>query len=259
MAITMMVILCTNSMGQGDSLSQIKLLPQKDSLLTDSSSTHLDSSLSDSSVAQSDSTSAGSTSPSKQKILTAQWASDLDTTGLSNIVVTTKGIRARGWGEYKVGGRCLCCDNLLDGDCIIVQNTNRTEQVKLKQVVDGIIDIDTSSAETYFGDVTERERPEFVSLLMVEVTLKKAQDIYGVIVYTMVDGEKKRNYLSNCELGYYDQFDRLQWAGKVENKKFENHITFKLDKPFLSKTVVLRVKGGKNRITEVAIYCKKSE
>lgn len=212
----------------------------------------------DSSATPADSSTVDSTSSSDQKRLTAQWATDLDTTGLSNIVTTTKGIRARGWGEYKVGGRCLCCDNLLDGDCIIVQNTNRTEAVKLKQVVDGIIDIDTSNTETYFGDVTERERPVSVNLLMVEVTLKKAQDIYGVIVYTMVDGKKQRNYLSNCELGYYDQFDRLQWVGKLENEKFDNHITFKMDKPFLSKTVMLRVKGGKNRITEVAIYCKNS-
>jgi hypothetical protein len=245
-------------MGQGDSLSQIKLQSQPDSVSTDSSSMHQDTSSSNSSATPSDSTPVDSTtsSPSKQNIPTPQWATDLDTTRLSNIVVTTKGIRARGWGEYKVGGRCLCCDNLLDGDCIIVQNTNRTEPVKLKQVVDGKIDNDTSNTETYFGDVTERERPEFVNLLMVEVTLKKAQDIYAVIVYTMVDGEKKRNYLSNCELGYYDQFDRLQWAGKVENKKYDNHITFKMDKPFLSKTVVLRVKSGKNRITEVAIFCK---
>ena len=89
---------------------------------------------------------------------------------------------------------------------------------------------------------------------MAEITLKKMADVYQVTVYTMIDKEKKKNFLSNCEFGYYDQFDRLQWAGKAESRWPDNHIIFKMEKPVLTKSILLRVKGGKNRITEVAIF-----
>jgi hypothetical protein len=177
--------------------------------------------------------------------------------GLSNLVATEKSIKAYGWGEYKVGGRCLCCDNSLDGDCIIVQGTNRTDKVRIKQIVDGQIAADTGDKTTYFGDVMERENPVPVSLLMTEITFKKMFDIYAVVVYTMMDEERKRNFLSNCELGYYDQFDRLQWAGKAESKWPDDHITFEMEKPIFTKSLLLKVKGGKSRITEVDIYGKK--
>jgi hypothetical protein len=64
----------------------------------------------------------------------------------ANIVLTDKSIRAYGWGEYKVMGRCLCCDNALDGDCILVQNTNRTERERIKQIVDGKVIADTNES-----------------------------------------------------------------------------------------------------------------
>jgi hypothetical protein len=175
---------------------------------------------------------------------------------LTNIVLTDKSIRAYGWGEYKVGGRCLCCDNFLDGDCIVVHNTNRTEKARIKQIVDGKIEADANDKSTYFGDVNERERSEPVSLLMAEITIKKMQDIYKVIVYTMVDKEKNKNFLPECELGYYDQFDRLQWAGKKESKGDEDHIAFEMDKPIFTHSILLKVKGGKSRITEVALFSK---
>ncbi len=175
---------------------------------------------------------------------------------LKNIVLKDKSIRAYGWGEYKVGGRCLCCDNFLDGDCIVVHTTNRTDKVRIKQIVDGTIAADTNDKSTYFGDVDQRERPDPVSVLMAEISYKKIRNIYAVIVYTMVNEEKKKNYLSNCELGYYDQFDRLQWAAKAESKGTEDHITFELEKPIFTKTILLKVKGGKSRITEVDIWGK---
>jgi hypothetical protein len=171
-----------------------------------------------------------------------------------NIVPTTKNIRAFGWGEYRVGGRCLCCDNMLDGDCIIVHNTNRTDRLRIKQIVDGRTDADTSDRTTYFGDVQERERTEPVTLLMAEITLPKPRDIRRVTVHTMVDTAKGKSYLSSCELGYYDQFDRLQWAGKLENPGNSDHITFDLDRPILTSCILLKVRGGSSRITEVGIF-----
>ena len=177
--------------------------------------------------------------------------------GLSNIVMEDKSIRAYGWGEYRVMGRCLCCDNALDGDCILVQNTNRTNRTRIKQIVDGNIEADTSNPKSYFGDVMERDNPKPVSVIMAEITFKNIRDIYEVIVYTMVDKEKKKNYLSSCELGYYDQFDRLQWAGKRESKWSDEYISFQLEKPILTKDVLLKIEGGKSRITEVTLLGKK--
>jgi hypothetical protein len=73
----------------------------------------------------------------------------------------------------------------------------------------------------------------------------------------MVDKEKKKNYLSDCcELGYIDQFDRLQWAGKKKNEGLDDHITFEMEKPIFTKDIFLKVEGGKNRITEVALFGK---
>jgi hypothetical protein len=176
--------------------------------------------------------------------------------GLTNIVFTDKSIRAYGWGEYQVMGRCLCCDNALDGDCILVQSTNSTDRARIKQVVDKKYIADTSDKSTYFGDVMEREREYPVSTIMIEISYKKIRDIYAVDVYTMIDNAKKKNYLSNCELNYYDQFDRLRKVAKVESKWTDDRISFKLEKPILTKSILLKVKGGKSRITEVALFAK---
>jgi hypothetical protein len=178
---------------------------------------------------------------------------------LTNIVLTDKSIRAYGWGEYKVGGRCLCCDNFLDGDCIVVHTTNRTERIRIKQVVDGKIEADTNDKSTYFGDVEQRERAEPVSLLMAEITCKKMQDIYKVTVFTMVDKEKNKNYLPECELGYYDRFERLQWVKKKESKGDDDHIAFEMEKPIFTNSILLKVRGGKSKITEVALFSKYDE
>ncbi len=180
----------------------------------------------------------------------------IDTAGLTNIVLTQKNIRATGWGEYQVGGKCLCCDNLLDGDCVVVHTTNRTEKWRIKQIIDGKTEADTNDKSTYFGDVSERDKPKPVSLIMAEIDLKKMTDVLLVVVYTMVDKEKKKNYLSNCELGYYDQFDRLQWVGKAETGWWDDHIAFRVEKPILTKSILLKVKDGRNRITEVAIFSR---
>ena len=176
--------------------------------------------------------------------------------GLSNIVMSDKTVRAYGWGEYKVMGRCLCCDNSLDGDCILVQNTNRTNRRRIKQIIDGDIEADTSNPKSYFGDVMERDNPKYVTVLVAEITFKQLRDVYEVIVYTMVDKEKQKNYLSNCELGYYDQFDRLQWAGKRESRWDDEYITFQLERPILTKDILLKVRGGRSRITEVTLLGK---
>jgi hypothetical protein len=183
----------------------------------------------------------------------------IDPSGLTNIVLAGKNIRAYGWGEYKVGGRCLCCDNLLDGDCIIVHSSNRTERLKIKQIIDGKIEADTSVKESFFGNVEERENPVPVNLLMAEITLNKISDIYKIIVYTIIDKDKKKSCLSNCDLAYTDQFDRLQWHGKVENKGEDDHISFEFEKPIFTKSILLKVKGGRSIITEVAIFCRTSK
>jgi hypothetical protein len=229
-------------MAQGNSFPKISGIPG-DSLSKNSA------------VPPGDSLSKNQTVPQKD-ILSKN--SGAETSGLTNIVLMDKKIRASGWGEYRVGGHCLCCDNIRDGDCITVLTTNRTDRVRIKQIVDGKIEADTGDKTTYFGDVFERERPTVpVALLMAEITLNKQWDIYKVIVYTMVDKEKKKNYLSDCcELGYIDQFDRLQWAGKKKNEGLDDHITFEMEKPIFTKDIFLKVEGGKNRITEVALFGK---
>lgn len=265
-----LLFLSLKVMVYGDSISEIKLMVPEDSLSTMDDVSNSDSLPKNDSGSRDDSsTAAGTASQPEQSDAPAVKSSDAEGAepsdsekksneddGLTNIVLTTKGIRASGWGEYRVGGRCLCCDNLLDGDCIIVHNTNRTKKKRLKQIVDGEIEADTSDTKSYFGDVTERDRPEFVRLLMAEIKLKKMVDVYKIVVYTMADKKKGKVYLSNCEFGYYDQFDRLQWAGKVENNKRNTQIALELKKPVLTKCILLKVKGGKNRITEVAIFCK---
>jgi hypothetical protein len=188
--------------------------------------------------------------------LSLQVTAQSDNKEPANIVLADKSLRAYGWGEYNVMGRCLCCDNALDGDCIMVQSTNRTDRVRIKQIIDGKVLGDTSDVSTYFGDVMERENPVPVKKIMIEVTYKKMRDVYAVVVYTMLDEEKKKAFLTNCDLGYYDRFDRLQWAGKAECKWPDDHITFELKKPILTKSLLLKIKGGKSRITEVDIYAK---
>lgn len=240
-----------NAMAQDDFLSEM----QDDFLSVMDDTAHIDSVTTTSDTAQekpfsksTDILPPGDSRPKKDKN---------EYKGLANIVLEDKSIRAYGWGEYRVMGRCLCCDNALDGDCILVQNTNRTNRTRIKQIVDGNIEADTSNPKSYFGDVTERDNTKPVSVIMAEITFKNIRDIYEVIVYTMVDKEKKKNYLSSCELGYYDQFDRLQWAGKRESKWSDEYISFQLEKPVLTKDILLKVDGGKSRITEVALLGKK--
>jgi hypothetical protein len=180
---------------------------------------------------------------------------DSDKSELVNIVPGNKKIRAYGWGEYRVNGRCLCCDKINDGDCIYVQTIERTDRERITQIVDGKVEGDTGDKTTYFGGLEKRELPKPVVLLMAEISLGKMYEIRKVIVYTMMDREKHTNFLSNCELGYYDQFGRLLWAGKAESKTYDEPITFEIENPVLTKMLLLRVNGGKNRITEVAIFC----
>jgi hypothetical protein len=180
---------------------------------------------------------------------------DIQDSGLVNIVLSNKKVRAFGWGEYRVGGKCLCCDNINDGDCIVVHNIERTNRERIGQIVDGKIEGDTSDRATYFGLLQKRDHPEPVAYLMAEISFgNKMQEFKKVTVYTITDKEKKTNFLSNCELGYYDQFNRLQWVGKKESIRFGEPLTFEIENPILSKMVVLRVEGGKNLITEVAIF-----
>jgi hypothetical protein len=174
----------------------------------------------------------------------------------SNILSIDKKARVYGWGEYRVMGRCLCCDNSLDGDCILVQSTNRTPRKRLKQLADGKIQGDLSDKKTYFGDLTERDSDRPVIDLMIEVTYKELRDIYAVVVYTIKDDKKGKSYLSECELRYYDRFDRLQSARKAKCKWPDDRIIFEMDKPFLTNRILLIAKYGKSKITEVEVYGK---
>lgn len=180
----------------------------------------------------------------------------VDKSELVNIVPGNKKIRAFGWGEYRVNGRCLCCDNMNDGDCIYVQTVERTDRERITRIVDGKTKGDTSDNTTYFGGLQKRDLPTPVTLLMAEISLGTMHEIRKVIVYTIVDKEKHANFLSNCELGYYDQYGRLLWAGKAKSKKGDDSIAFEIENPVLTKMLILRVIGGKNRITEVAIFSR---
>ncbi len=179
---------------------------------------------------------------------------EVEKSELVNITKGNRRVRPYGWGEYRVPGTCLCCDNKNDGDCIVVHSIERTNRLRITQIIDGKIDGDTSNIRSYFGNLKKRDRPEHVTQLMVDIPLGKEYEITKVIVYTMIDKKKYTNFLSNCELGYYDQFNRLQWTGKKENKKYDEPITFAMENPVLTRKIMLRVKGGKNRITEVAIF-----
>ena len=92
---------------------------------------------------------------------------------------------------------------------------------------------------------------------MAEITMKKMGDIYKVIVYTMVDKEKNKNFLRECELGYYDRFERLQWVEKKESKGSDDHIAFEMEKPIFTNSILLKIRGGKSKMTEVALFSKK--
>jgi hypothetical protein len=251
--IAALAALAGNSVAAGtDSTSKINQINLGDSLSKVSAANTAASALPDSGL----STPAASADSLAAPQASAPQAQKSPQEDLVNILPKSKNIRAYGWGEYKVGGRCLCCDNLLDGDCIIIHSTNRTEKQKIKQIVDGKTEADTGDKSTYFGDVMEREQDVPVKVIMAEITLKKMVDLWQVTVYTMVDSAKKKSYLTNCELGYYDQFDRLQWAGNYENKENADHITFKMNKPVYTKSILIKVKGGTNRITEVGMFCK---
>jgi hypothetical protein len=233
---------CARVAAQEDSLSKIKLIAANDSLSQGSTTAQGDSLSKNKAAVQ-------QTSPSR--------STGVAMTELTNIVLTDKKIRVSGWGEYVVGGHCLCCDNMRSVDCITVNTTNRTDKQRIKQILDGKTEADTGDIATYFGDIFERDVPtKPVALLMAEITLPKLQDIYKIIVYTVADSLKKKNVPFNCEVGYTDQFDRLQWAGKVENNGHDDHITFDFEKPIFTKGILLKVKDGRNRITEAAIFVK---
>jgi hypothetical protein len=239
------------SSAQEDSISKIQIAPNRDSVSTISAVTPMDSS---SNTTPTDSLS--DVSAKHQEVL-APTTVKFGKLELTNIALSTKKIRAMGWGEYVVGGHCLCCDNMRSADCITVQTTNRTDKLRIKQVIDGKVDPDTIDKTTYFGDLFEREaETKPVAVLMAEISLPKLQDIYKVIVYTVSDSLKKKNVPFNCELAYTDQFDRLQWVKKVENSGHDEQISFDLEKPIFTKSVLLKIKDGRNRITEVAIFAE---
>jgi hypothetical protein len=240
--VVFLLFFCARVGAQEDSISKIKLMPANDSLSRESTTAQGDSLSKNKAVVQKGSPATNT---------------GVDMKELTNIVLTDKKIRVSGWGEYVVGGHCLCCDNMRSVDCITVNTTNRTDKQRIKQILDGKTEADTGDKATYFGDIFERDvSTKPVALLMAEITLPKLQDIYKVIVYTVADSLKKKNVPFNCELGYTDQFDRLQWAGKVENNGRDDHITFDLEKPILTKCILLKIKDGRNRITEVAIFVK---
>jgi hypothetical protein len=209
----------------------------------------------DTEVAQKDSVKEKTATETAQKD-TVKKIADTEKSELVNFALKNRKVRPYGWGEYRVGGRCLCCDNKNDGDCIVVHTIERTNRLRIKQLLDGKIEGDTSNSKTYFGNVMKRDHPEPVTTLMVDISLGKEYEIRKVIVHSIIDKEKRTNSLSNCELGYYDQFNRLQWTGKVKSKKFDEPIEFNMKNPALTKKIMLRIKGGKNIITEVAIFSK---
>jgi hypothetical protein len=242
MSAVFVLFFCARVVAQEGSLSKIKLMAQKDSISKDSGTVREDSLSKNKTIVQKDSLSSNT---------------GVDSRGLINIVLTDKKIRAVGWGEYMIGGHCLCCDNMRSADCITVNTTNRTDKLRIKQIIDGKTEADTGDNTTYFGNLFERDVPtKPVALLMAEITLPNLQDIYKVTVYTVADSLKKKNVVFNCELGYTDQFDRLQWVGKVENSGHKDLITFDLEKPIFTKDILLKVEDGRNKITEVAIFTK---
>lgn len=209
------------------------------------------------SVAAASDSASLSVTAAQSNTLSAPTTSTFKTLNLTNIALTSKKVRTTGWGEYVVGGHCLCCDNMRSIDCITVQTTNRTDRLRIKQIVDGKIDRDTTDKSTYFGELYEREvQTKPVAVLMAEIVLPKLQDVYKVEVYTVADSLKRKNVPFNCELAYYDQFDRLQWTKKVTNSGKKEIITFEFEKPIFTKSILLKVRDGRNKITEVAVFAE---
>jgi hypothetical protein len=252
-AVMFVILLASLDLGaQSDSLPRIDGIVRGISLIRDSSAVHNDSLSRSNDPAQRDTLSK---SGIVQTDSLSKKNKSIENSGLTNIILGgKKGIRANGWGEYRIKGKCLCCDNMVDGDCIIVWNTERTINERISQIVDGNIEGDIQDSKTYFGALKRREYDTHVAFLMAEISIKEMQDIKRVIVYTIVDTAKKLNYLSNCEFGYYDQFDRLQWIQKIESKKYNEPLVFEMEKPILTKKILLKIEGGKNIVTEVAIY-----
>jgi hypothetical protein len=248
-AILILVVVAMQATALVDSLSKEKLV----SLSNDSSGM-------DSSVVAADSispTDSLSVPVTKTITLPAPTTTTFKMLNLTNIALTSKKVRTTGWGEYVVGGHCLCCDNMRSIDCITVQTTNRTDKLRIKQIVDGKIVRDTADNTTYFGELYEREmQTKPVAILMAEINLPKLLDIYKVAVYTVADSLKRKNVPFNCELAYYDQFDRLQWTTNVANSGKSEVITFEFEKPIFTKSILLKVRDGRNKITEVAVFAE---
>jgi hypothetical protein len=240
-------------MPQSDSLSKISDTPQGDSISKPDNTAQADSAIKSSGMAPDDQGSASMVSSEHRKDTVSKTGIP-EFAGLTNISLSGKKIKANGWGEYRVGGRCLCCDNTNDGDCIVVRTIERTDRERIPQIIDGKIEGDTSDRATYFGNVQQREAKEPVSLLMVEISLGKMQEVRKVLVYTLFDKAARINFLSNCELGYTDQFGRLQWVGMGKSETYDKPVVFDLEHPVLTKMITLRSNNGKNRITEVAIF-----
>jgi hypothetical protein len=252
-SILILVFLAIQAFAQVDSLSKIKHLssPGDSSGKIAATVTAADSS----SLAQS--TDSLSVQEPKSISLPAPTTTAFKNLVLTNVALTLKKVRTTGWGEYVVGGHCLCCDNMRSIDCITVQTTNRTDKLRIKQIVDGKIDRDTADNTTYFGELYEREmQTKPVAILMAEITMPKLQEVYKVLVYTVADSLKRKNVPFNCELAYYDQFDRLQWTTNVANCGKSEVITFEFEKPILTKSILLKVRDGRNKITEVAVFAE---
>lgn len=251
--ILILVFVVMQATAQVDTLSKIKLL----------SSPGDSSGIAATPVAAADSSSLVQSTDSltvqvpKSITLQAPITTTFKNLTLTNVALTSKKVRTTGWGEYVVGGHCLCCDNMRSIDCITVQTTNRTDKLRIKQIVDGKIDRDTADRSTYFGDLYERDvETKPVAVLMAQIDLPKLQDVYKVEVYTVADSLKRKNVPFNCELAYNDQFDRLQWTKKVENCGKSEVITFEFEKPIFTKSILLKVCDGRNKITEVAVFAE---
>ncbi len=175
----------------------------------------------------------------------------------NNLTQTLENIRVEGWGEYRSAGKCLCCDNILDGDCIVIGNVERTEKLNIPQVIDGIKSQITNDDASYFGELKRRDDLRLVTQLYLKITLPLEQEISKIILWTQKkDG---RSCLTNCEVAYVDQFDRINWIYKVENNRFNDFISFDFKKPVPTKCVLLKIIGGNSRVTEVDIFSKKKD
>lgn len=174
--------------------------------------------------------------------------------GLVNLTKTVKGIKAEGWGEYKGAGRCLCCDNILDGDCVSIDNIERTEKQRLPQIMDGNEYGDDQDEKSFFGNVKKRKEDKYVSYMYVKIMLPREKGISKVIVF----GVKRKNRfaLTNCELGYIDQFDRLKWLEKIDDNT-GRYMVFDLDPVITVKNIMLRIKGGQSKLAEVQLFGQK--